>query len=81
VRPLTAKNSCEEKLSILAEENKRIKEEMTKIISENKVFEQVKDLLAIIRRLEERVEALERENEKLRRELRKCKSETSLLTD
>ncbi|BEP17606.1 hypothetical protein PYJP_09580 [Pyrofollis japonicus] len=77
---MAAKSTCEEKLSILIEENKRIRNEIANIISENKVFEQIKDLLAIIRKLEERLEALERENEKLRKELRACRGENTTST-
>jgi len=57
---------------LLRKENEELRYQLSRCIASCKSREEVRELLVIIRKLEERIEALSEENERLRRELEKC---------
>lgn len=60
-------------VDLLRRECDRLRLQLAQCLSSCNSFEEIKELLIIIRRLEERIEALTRENAKLRERLQECK--------
>ncbi len=69
---MTANKQCREAM-LLRKENEELRYQLSQCITSCNSQEEVKELLAIIRKLEQRIEAISEENERLRRELEKCR--------
>ena len=69
---MAASKQCGE-AELLRKENEELRYQLSQCITSCKSREEIRELLAIIRRLEEHIEAVSEENERLRRELEKCR--------
>ena len=69
---MTANKQCRED-ELLRKENEELRYQLSQCITSCRSREEIRELLVIIRKLEERVEAVSEENERLRRELEKCR--------
>ena len=69
---MAANEQCRE-AELLRKENEELRYQLSQCITSCKSREEIRELLAIIRKLEERIKAVSEENKRLRREVEKCR--------
>ena len=69
---MAASKQCGE-AELLRKENEELRYQLSQCITSCKSQEEIRELLAIIRKLEERIKAVSEENKRLRREVEKCR--------